>query len=113
MPMTAPVLMWFEKTGNNEKKVMCFFIPKQFHANTPNPTSSDVYLRSEPKTTVSTIKFSGFASTRDYTKKKAELLTQLSSDAKSYNSEMMIMAGYDSPFKFFDRKNEVWLRKTN
>ena len=113
MPLSAPVLMWFNKTGNNEKKVMCFFIPKQFHANTPIPTSSDVYLINEPKTTVSTIKFSGFASTKDYIKKKAELLTILSSDAKSYNSELMIMAVYNSPFEFFDRKNEVWLKKTN
>ena len=39
-------------------------------------------------------------------------MTSLGTNANTtYDSQRMFMAGYDSPFKFFGRTNEVWLRK--
>ena len=116
MPMTKPVLSW--NVNNPDKKstqlkVMCFYVPKEFHSNTPNPTSGDVSLKSLPKTVVATIKFGGFASSTDYATKKNELVRLLGADAKNYDSDMHLMAGYDSPYTFFDRRNEVWLKKSN
>jgi hypothetical protein len=134
MPMTAPVISWYNTTNSVQTKVMCFFIGKQYQTNTPNPSSSDVFIMQLPTTTMATIRyytfftfnlnakknlfyllnisFSGFATDRDYTNKQKELMTSLGTNANTtYDSQRMFMAGYDSPFKLFGRTNEVWLRK--
>jgi len=38
-------------------------------------------------------------------------MTALGPNANTTYDSRMLMAGYDSPFKFFGRTNEVWLRK--
>jgi len=115
MAMTAPVLMWYQNSAANAKqtKFMCFYVPKEFQSKTPNPTNKDVFLKSVESITVATIKFGGFASNRDYLNNRNELISNLGVDAKNYDSDMYLMAGYDSPFKFFGRTNEVWLKKLN
>lgn len=113
--MTAPVLMWHQDSTKSSRKlkVMCFYVPKEFQSQTPNPTSKDVFLNSVDSRTVATIRFGGFASSNDYLNNRNQLVSALGSDAKNYDSDMYLMAGYDSPFKFVGRTNEVWIKKLN
>ena len=60
MPMTAPVISWYNTTNSVQTKVMCFFIGKQYQTNTPNPSSSDVFIMQLPTTTMATIRYYTF-----------------------------------------------------
>ena len=55
--MTAPVISWYNTTNSVQTKVMCFFIGKQYQTNTPNPSSSDVFIMQLPSTTMATIRY--------------------------------------------------------
>jgi hypothetical protein len=58
MPMTAPVISWYNSSTNSlQTKVMCFFIGKQYQTNTPNPSSSDVFIMQQPITKMATIRY--------------------------------------------------------
>ena len=57
MPMTAPVISWYNTTNSVQTKVMCFFIGKQYQTNTPNPSSSDVFIMQLPTTKMATIRY--------------------------------------------------------
>jgi hypothetical protein len=60
MPMTAPVISWFNTTNSVQTKVMCFFIGKQYQANTPNPSTTDVFIMQLPTTKMATIRYYKF-----------------------------------------------------
>lgn len=97
MPMTAPVISWFEQGKTSGKKTMCFYLPKAYQNNTPNPTNANVFLKSVPDTVFATIQFGGFASTSDYTSHQATLVKTLGTDVNKYDTTLTIMAGYNSP----------------
>ena len=95
MPMTAPVISWYDQ-GTSGTKNMCFYIPKAFQNKTPNPTNTNVYLKSIPDSIFATIQFGGFASKNNYETHLATLLSTLGSDRSNYDTTIT-MAGYDSP----------------
>ena len=45
----------------------------------------------------------------DITDQVAKLGALLDTAAIKYNKDVFVYAGYDSPFRVFDRHNEVWL----
>ena len=45
----------------------------------------------------------------DITDQVAKLGALLDAAAVQYNKDVFVYAGYDSPFRVFDRHNEVWL----
>lgn len=43
--------------------------------------------------------------------KRDELIAALGDKASQYDQVNFITAGYDAPFKLFNRRNEIWLVK--
>ena len=60
-------------------------------------------------------RFSGYASANDWRTEANKLFTSLQvNGVYGVDSSAFIASGYDSPYKFFYRRNEVWLgRKDN
>lgn len=59
----------------------------------------------------STRSFSGFASTEKYAEEAEVLAKILRNRGQAFHEDFFYTAGYDSPFKLFNRHNEVWYFK--
>ncbi|ESO88880.1 hypothetical protein LOTGIDRAFT_193167 [Lottia gigantea] len=86
-----------------------FFIPPENAANPPEPTDKDVFIDSWPAQTIYARTFGGFAKDDDWLTNSQELAKDLKD--KPLNQSYWFTAGYDSPFKMFSRRNEVWYVK--
>lgn len=117
--MTSPVTFDYKcseedkmKKNSNVKLAMRFYVPNEFHENTPMPTG-DAYLEEDPEMTAAVIRFGGYAKMDDYMIQRDLLISKLGDKASQYDCVNMMAAGYDPPFKPIGRTNEVWLRKIN
>jgi len=104
--MTVPVMTSHSLVGNG--KDMCFYLTREFQSNPPVPTSNNVRLVRMPTINgyAKTIK-TGFPNWQDEGKK---FMNELSGKVR-VDTSMFYSMGYDSPFKLFNRRNEVLLRK--
>jgi len=116
--MTSPVLMFYQNINNelmtkdsNVDMSMRFYVPKVNQDNTPTPKQSDEFIKTEPEMIVATYRFGGWASISDYMSNRDMLISILGDQAKDYDTYNMITAGYDSPMTWFNRRNEVILKK--
>jgi hypothetical protein len=116
--MTAPVLTQMQSlssqlidTNTRVEFTMGFYVPKANQDSAPKPTSNDVNIQDLPETTYAVIKFGGFASMNDYLRNRDTLIQALGTEASQYDTVNILVAGYDPPFKFWRRTNEVWLKK--
>merc|ERR1712156_1121264 len=86
--MTAPVLTSLKLLANNQvTKEMCFYMEKKHQANPPTPVDPDVKI----------------VTIRE-AKKFAEVLDN---DGVEVDKSFFYTAGYDSPMKFWNRRNEI------
>ena len=116
--MTAPVLSVYQNMNNelinknsNVMMSMRFYIPKANQGNPPIPNQSDIFIITEPEMVVATYRFGGWADSEKYIANRDLLISKLGDQAKDYDLINMITAGYDSPMSFFDRRNEIFLKK--
>ena len=79
--------------------------------NIPKPTEPDVFLFNLPTVTVFVRAFDGRAKQSDFLNNGEELAKSID-DSSKYSKDMYFTAEYDSPFTFFDRRNEVWFVAT-
>ena len=115
--MTAPVTTIYNNKENSlitpESRVhmsMRFYVPREFHDNTPQPTG-DAYLETDSEMVVASIQFGGYATMDDNLRYRDLLIEALGAEASKYDTVNIITAGYDSPYKPIRRRNEVWLRR--
>ncbi|XP_070560428.1 heme-binding protein 2-like isoform X2 [Ptychodera flava] len=87
-----------------------FMVPFADQDNPPKPADPNVYLSELPALKAYVRSFGGFASGDDYIKEALELDKALkaSNTTSDYHTEFYYTAGYDAPFKPFNRHNEVW-----
>ena len=102
--MTAPVT----QSKNNGQMVMRFFLPKQFSLKTaPKPTDQRVTIAELPEEYFGVVRFSGFASDRNFERHSLELRSALNKDGLIIAGQS-IKATYNSPFTVpFLRRNEA------
>ncbi len=102
--MTATVT----QSKNDGQMVMRFFLPKQYSLKTaPKPTDQRVTIAELPEQYFGIIRFSGFASDRNFEKHSLELKSALIKDGL-VTSGQPIKATYNSPFTVpFLRRNEA------
>jgi hypothetical protein len=111
--MTTPVAMRirtepvFAKTTNNY--TIAFWVPEILQGRAPKPTSDDVRVVDAPKMTVYVGQFGGFATEDSLLKKAAELAGAAKADGVELNTDGLIWAGYDPPYRLTGRHNEVSL----
>ena len=100
--MTSPVTMSLE-----DSMTMMFMVPKKLKKEMlPKPNQSLVEFIEEPAKTVSAIIFTGWANDKKIEKFKQELKSALNSEGIPY-SDRFYFLGYNAPYEFFNRKNEV------
>lgn len=100
--MTSPVTMEMDETIT-----MKFMIPSKYRlSELPEPNSKLVHFKHEPEKTVAAIEFGGYA---DDTKIQLfeEILTKLLKKEGIQHQGDFSFLGYNSPFEFFNRRNEV------
>ncbi|MPC68713.1 Heme-binding protein 1 [Portunus trituberculatus] len=99
--MTAPVTTMLKQDPAMRRwwTQMCFYVPKAHQAHTPLPENAEVTT-------------GGFLTKMAQWKYQATLLKESLVNAKEpADFSTYYMAGYDSPMKFLNRRNEVWYMK--
>jgi len=100
--MTSPVAMSLE-----DSMTMMFMVPKKFNKETlPQPNQSAIEFREEPAKTVAAITFGGWADDAKIEKYKAKLKAALDAEGITHTNRFYFL-GYNPPFEFFNRKNEI------
>lgn len=113
IPMTAPVSIKIipgEGPNCESTLTMSFYVGKEFQADCPKPESTDLFLETWDPMSIYVRTFGGFANDDNWIKQADELGKALPKDAQ-YIEDYYRTAGYDSPFKLFKRRNEVWFIK--
>ena len=99
--MTAPVYM------NEDKSEMAFVMPLDVHQKgAPEPMGENVSLRITEPRYVAVIRYGGYTNASKeatHTKRLMKALEDNSIEAKG----AVEFLGYDSPYKFYNRRNEV------
>ena len=102
MSMTSPVTMSLE-----DSITMMFMVPKGFTKETlPQPDQSQIKFIEEPEKTVAAINFGGWADDEKIEKYKKILKSALDAEEIAYTDQFFFF-GYNPPYQFFNRKNEV------
>jgi len=114
IPMTAPVLTTLTHgQGPNcaSNFTMHFMIPHDMWANPIPPTDSKVHIVTLPPMDVYVRSFGGFARDDDYTTQAEALYNSLPKSVVSVDTQSFYSAGYDGPYQFTNRHNEIWIRR--
>lgn len=100
--MTSPVEMEMES-----QITMKFLVPAKYKlADLPKPNNPNVKFEEEGEKTVAAIRFGGYADDQKI-KYFKELLVKLLENEKINHSNDFSFLGYNSPFDFFNRRNEI------
>merc|ERR1719190_246385 len=113
--MTVPV--WSKMVVSQDGKItkdMCFYITKEFQSNPPEPVDPEVKIVKSKERVVFVKQFGGYAMQDSVWMKEAEKFrAELSERSNEVNFNYFWTAGYDSPMKFWNRRNEVAFEKLN
>ncbi|XP_074650992.1 heme-binding protein 2-like [Tubulanus polymorphus] len=107
IPMTCPVTTRFIPGAGpacESNFTMSFYLPNPASA----PTNKDVFLSELPETLVYVRQFGGYILRFSTWVEEAHKLAAAIGNEKAYHREFFYTAGYDAPFKLFNRTNEIW-----
>lgn len=113
--MSAPVLMKYSgKTPFTSEETfgsMSFFLGYKFQEDglAPEPTENGVSINKLPSKKYGVISYSGYSNEKDQIDNLVKLGTYLSSQGIKYVNDYYFNAGYDAPYKFWNRHNEMWV----
>merc|ERR1712062_653290 len=89
-------------------KQMCFYVNKKHQANPPTPTDPAVKIEQNKEFTVYVHRFGGYAMSDSVNLREARRFAEVLSNAgEEVDTATFYTAGYDSPMKFWNRRNEV------
>uniref|UniRef100_A0A8C5QFX2 Heme-binding protein 1 n=2 Tax=Leptobrachium leishanense TaxID=445787 RepID=A0A8C5QFX2_9ANUR len=109
--MTVPVTTFIqpgEGPACESSLTMSFFIPNEHQEEPPKPSDVNVFIEERPQMTVYVRTFGGFTNAAKSQEQLLLLSESLKKDGKSLDENVYYTAGYDSPFKLMNRRNEVW-----
>merc|ERR1711910_7109 len=112
--MTVPVWskMVVSEKDKRITKGMGFYITKEFQSNPPEPVDPDVKLLKSKERVVFVKQFGGYAMQDSVWMKEAEKFKkELSERSDEVELSYFWTAVYDSPMKFWNRRNEVAFEK--
>lgn len=101
--MTSPVRMEI----GNQGSTMSFVMPEKYtSSDLPKPKDSGVHIVKSSPQYVAVIRFGGYADDEKITEKRDELLALIQKKGIKVAGEYSFL-GYNAPFQFWGRKNEV------
>merc|ERR1712187_545146 len=93
---------------NSPQREMCFYIEKKHQANPPTPVDPDVKIETNKEFTVYVHRFGGYAMKDAVNIREAQKFAEvLDDDGVEVDKSFFYTAGYDSPMKFWNRRNEI------
>ncbi|KAG8444018.1 hypothetical protein GDO86_009274 [Hymenochirus boettgeri] len=104
--MTVPVVIRYP-LAKNDMATMSFFISPSV-GKAPEPLNPALYLETILPKSVYVMSFGGYALEYHYKKKAEALAKDLVNLGKHFDDSVRTTAGYNDPFTFSDRHNEVW-----
>jgi len=113
--MTTPVLSQMTPLEDNKmKNKMCFYLDSAAQENPPTPETDEVFLEENQPLRVAVYEFGGYAMS-DYVweAEAANFAEKLGDRVNSVDTTSFFTAGYDSPMKFWNRRNEVMFQLKN
>lgn len=117
--MTCPVAVKVPTAAAADSKRLFttqFYLPFQYQGvsneDLPKPNHPEVTYHDYPEITAYVISYSGFTSDSKLSQHTAQLATMLERDGVTYDKTMAFYAGYDPPYRLFNRHNEVWFVAT-
>jgi hypothetical protein len=100
--MTSPVVMEM-----GEQTQMAFVMPKQYSIeDLPKPNSQQVQLAKKEPRTLAVLRFGGYSDDAKIQEKAAELRALLQKEQIAFTDKLIYM-GYNAPWDFIGRRNEV------
>jgi hypothetical protein len=100
--MTSPVAMKLE-----DSMTMMFMVPKELKKEMlPKPNQPLIEFKEEPAKTVAAMSFSGWANDKKIDTFKNKLKSALDAEGIAYSKRFYFL-GYNAPYEFFNRRNEV------
>jgi hypothetical protein len=108
--MTVPVLRKITPGAGpfcKTTKDMSFYVTQEFQGNPPVPSAEDVNVTHLPAQRVVVKTFSGYT-TEAKDLEEATELAELTMDKYDLEKDYFFAAGYNSPWQFLGRRNEVW-----
>jgi len=112
--MTIPVSTKVSRDTSSKTIIthrMCFYIGQIYQDNPPQPNDPQVFIENRKPITIFTRQVPGYMYTSSWNIEVRVLSGILTNAGESFTTEPHWRVGYDSPMKFWDRRNEVWLRK--
>lgn len=112
VPMAAPVatkIVPGQGPACKSEFTVLFFVPFSRQENTPEPTDQTLSIVNLPAMTAYVTSFGGYENDKKVQEHTEALVKNLERDGKDYVKEYTFTAGYDPPYRFFGRHNEVWL----
>jgi len=100
--MTSPVTMSME-----ESITMMFMVPSKYDiSDLPKPQNGDIKFKKVPARKMAAITFGGWANDEKIESNRQKLISLLDQKNIDY-SDNYYFYGYNAPYEFFNRKNEV------
>ena len=100
--MTTPVIMEM-----GQQTEMAFVMPKQYNIeDLPQPNSQQVQLIKKEARTLAVLRFGGYSDDAKIQEKAAELSALLRKEQIAFSNKLIYM-GYNAPWDFIGRRNEV------
>lgn len=112
--MTAPVSCRVDPgvgPACESQFTVSFYIPEEHQDNPPEPSDPEVFVEHRKEFTAYVRGFGGFSNETMKRDELLKLMESLQRDGVQYMDQPFYAAGYDSPFKLVNRKNEVWVLK--
>lgn len=113
--MTVPVSTKVTQEGEMIREEMGFYVPSDHQEEAPAPgdKSAEVKIVTRPDMVAFVRKFGGYAKDEDWSRERENLIKDLKTrpDAGDIDFDVYFRQGYDAPFKFWGRKNEVLVVK--
>ncbi|XP_023154579.1 heme-binding protein 2 [Amphiprion ocellaris] len=112
--MTAPVTCRVDPGAGpacESKFTVSFYIPEEHQESPPEPSDPEVFVEHRKELTVYVRTYGGFSDEKMKQEELLKLVESLKRDGVQYVEAPYYTAGYDSPFKLTNRRNEVWVLK--
>ncbi|XP_077566531.1 heme-binding protein 2 [Stigmatopora nigra] len=110
--MTAPVTCRVDPGDGpacETRFTVSFFVPEEHREAPPSPSDSEVFVEPRDSFTAYVRTYGGFSNETLARGELLQLSESLRRDGVPFAERPYYVAGYDSPFKLVNRRNEVWL----
>lgn len=112
--LTVPVNTYVQQRDNDVTYYeTCLVLPAKFQSSPPKANNPSVFLEDKPEQVILTRRVSGYFVTDNAWEEEAISLKKVLKEKEpEADYSGYYRNGYDAPMRIFNRRNEVWYRKT-